>query len=91
VVVFQETISIPEEMEPGDYCCQVEFWADGALIGVQEVCVHAVEQAVGGTIIPTDKVGLLTPWIAAVGALIVAAGVSLVIWSRRRTEGAAGR
>ena len=91
VVVFQETITVPEEMEPGEYCCQVEFWADGALIGVQEVCVNAIEESVGGTIIPTDKFGLLTPWIVAVGALIVAAGVSLGIWSRRRTEGAAGR
>jgi len=91
MVIFQETIAVPQEMEPGEYCCQVEFWADGALIGVQEVCVRAVEESVGGSIIPTDKVGLLTPWIAAVGALIVAAGVSLLIWSKRRTEGAVDR
>ena len=38
---------------------------------------------VGGTIIPTDKPGLVMPWIAA-GALIVAAGVSLAIWNRKR-------
>ena len=38
---------------------------------------------VGGTIIPTDKSGLVMPWIIG-GALIVVAGVSLAIWNRRR-------
>ena len=91
MVIFEETITLPEETEPGDYCCQVEFWADGALLGVQEVCVHAIEEAVGGSIIPTDKIGLLMPWIVAAGGLIVALGVSLVVWSRRRTEGVVDR
>jgi hypothetical protein len=83
VVVFQETISVPEEMELGEYCCQVEFWADGALIGVQDVCVRVVEEAVGGVIIPTDKVGLMTPWIVGMGALIVVVGLSLAAYHRR--------
>lgn len=47
--------------------------------------------SVGGTVLPTDKPGLFTPWIVAAGGLIVALGVSLVIWSRRRTEGAVDR
>ncbi len=38
---------------------------------------------VGGTIVPTDKLGLVAPWMLA-AALIVAAGVSLAIWNRKR-------
>ncbi|MBA7603493.1 hypothetical protein ES703_10604 [subsurface metagenome] len=38
---------------------------------------------VGGTIVPTDKLGLAMPWILA-AALIVAAGVSLAVWNRKR-------
>ncbi|MBA7593539.1 hypothetical protein ES703_00463 [subsurface metagenome] len=46
---------------------------------------------VGGTIVPTDKLGLVMPWIMA-GALIVAAGVSLALWNRKRGgERASGR
>ncbi|MGB2798335.1 MAG: hypothetical protein WBC82_00565 [Dehalococcoidia bacterium] len=48
--------------------------------------------SIGGTIIPTDKLGLLMPWIMAAGALRVLAGVSLAIWSKRRgRERASGR
>jgi len=39
--------------------------------------------SVGGTIIPTDKAGLVMPWIMA-SALIVVAGVSLALWNRKR-------
>lgn len=46
---------------------------------------------VGGTIIPTDKLGLVMPWIMA-SALIVVAGVSLALWNRKRgTERASRR
>lgn len=46
---------------------------------------------VGGTIVPTDKLGLVAPWIMA-AALIVAAGVSLAVWNRKRGgERASGR
>ena len=46
---------------------------------------------VGGTIIPTDKLGLVMPWIMA-AALIVVGGVSLAIWNKKRgTERASGR
>jgi len=38
---------------------------------------------VGGTIMPTDKGGLVMPWIMA-AALIVVAGVSLSLWNRKR-------
>jgi len=41
---------------------------------------------VGGTIIPTDKTGLVMPWVIAVG-LIVVVGVSLAMWNRRRGAG----
>ncbi len=39
--------------------------------------------AVGGTILPTDKSGLVMPWIMA-AALIVVAGVSLAVWNKKR-------
>jgi len=39
--------------------------------------------AVGGTIVPVDKLALVMPWVIAV-TLIVVAAVSLVIWSRKR-------
>jgi hypothetical protein len=46
---------------------------------------------VGGTIIPTDKLGLVMPWIMA-AALIVVGGVSLAIWNKKRgTERASRR
>jgi hypothetical protein len=48
--------------------------------------------SVGGTTLPTDKLGLMMPWIIAAGALIVIGGASLAIWNRKRgTEGAADR
>jgi hypothetical protein len=39
--------------------------------------------SVGGTIIPTDKLGLVMPWSIAV-AVIVVAGVSLAMWNNKR-------
>ena len=39
---------------------------------------------VGGTILPTDKLGLVMPWLIAAVALIVLAGVSLAVWNRRQ-------
>jgi uncharacterized repeat protein (TIGR01451 family) len=39
---------------------------------------------VGGIILPTDKPGLMMPWLIAAVALIALAGVSLVVWSRRQ-------
>jgi len=47
--------------------------------------------AVGGTALPTDKLGLLLPVLIGAGALIVVGGVSLAIWNNRRTGGAANR
>ena len=38
----------------------------------------------GGTTLPTDKLGLLMPWIVAAGSLVVLGGLSLAVWSRRR-------
>lgn len=47
----------------------------------------ATPPAVGGTALPTDKLGLVLPVIIGAGALVVVAGVSLAVWNRRRTEG----
>jgi len=48
--------------------------------------------SVGGTTLPTDKLGLMMPWIIAAGALIVIGGASLAIWNNKRgTEGVADR
>ncbi|MGB2798337.1 MAG: thrombospondin type 3 repeat-containing protein [Dehalococcoidia bacterium] len=61
--------------------------SDGDDIG--DAC-ELVQPPVGGTIFPTDKLGLMMPWIMAAGALIVLGGVSLAIWNGKRgTEGAA--
>jgi hypothetical protein len=38
---------------------------------------------VGGTILSTDKLGLVMPWILA-SALIVVAGVWLALWNKRQ-------
>ena len=61
-------------------------------------CLHKEEMfrvgegVIGGTTLPTDKLGLMMPWIMATGALIVLGGVSLAIWNRKRgKEGALGR
>jgi len=43
---------------------------------------------VGGTTLPTDKLGLVMPWVVGAGALIVVAGVVIAMWNRKRgTEG----
>jgi len=48
--------------------------------------------SIGGTTLPTDKLGLMMPWIMAAGALIVLGGVSLAIWNKwRGREKASGR
>ena len=53
-------------------------------------CLHKEEMfrvgegVIGGIILPTDKLGLMMPWIMAAGALIVLGGVSLAIWSKKR-------
>ena len=38
---------------------------------------------VGGTIIPTDKTGLVMPWVIAAGLIAVAAA-SWAMWNRKR-------
>jgi len=38
---------------------------------------------VGGTILPTDKLGLMMPWVIGAGALIVVVGLSLAAYHRR--------
>jgi len=48
--------------------------------GVGDAC--EAPPPVGGIIIPTDKAGLVMPWIMA-AALIVVAGVSLSLWNRK--------
>ena len=48
--------------------------------GVGDAC--EAPPPVGGTILPTDKAGLVMPWIMA-AALIVVAGVSLSLWNRK--------
>lgn len=55
-----------------------------------ENCLHKEEMfrvregVIGGIILPTDKLGLMMPWIIVAGALIVLGGVSLAIWSKKR-------
>ena len=41
--------------------------------------------AVGGTSLPTDKMGVATPWIIAAAVLTIAA-ISLVVWNRRHRK-----
>ena len=38
-VTFQETIAVPEGTPEGNYCCHVEFRADGIPIGTQQICI----------------------------------------------------
>ena len=68
----------PDQLDSNANCPAAPYASD-------PVCGDACEAAppVGGTIIPTDKSGLVMPWIVA-GALIVVAGVSLAIWNRKR-------
>lgn len=40
--------------------------------------------SVGGTGIPTDKLGLMLPWILAAAALLILGGASIIISNRRR-------
>lgn len=44
------------------------------------------EAAVGGTIIPGDKLGLMMPWLVAGAALLVLMGGSLLVWHRKRAQ-----
>ncbi len=44
------------------------------------------EVAVGGTIIPSDKLGLMMPWLVAGAALLVLIGGSLLVWNRKRVQ-----
>ena len=55
--------------------------ADSDGDGIGDAC-ELVQPPVGGTIFPTDKLGLVMPWIM-VGALIVIAGVLLAICNRK--------
>jgi len=56
--------------------------ADSDGDGIGDAC-ELVQPPVGGTIFPTDKLGLVMPWIIAAGALIVLGGVSLAIYNRK--------
>jgi len=61
-------------------------WTDSFGAGGGDVYLIKVAPArgpVGGIIVPTDKLGLIMPWIIA-AALIVVAGVSLAIWNKKR-------
>jgi len=51
-----------------------------------------VVEVIGGTILPTDRLGLLMPWMLAAGSLVVLGGLSLAVWSKRRgAERTSGR
>ena len=64
--------------------------ADSDGDGIGDACEQA-QPPVGGTIFPTDKLGLMMPWIM-VGALIVIAGVLLAIYNKKlRIERASDR
>ncbi len=52
--------------------------------GSDMILVYLGARSIGGTTLPTDKLGLMMPWIMAAGALIVLGGVSLAIWSKKR-------
>ena len=58
-VTFLETITVPEGTPDGNYCCDIEFRADGILIGTQQVCigvpadqVMTVAEVLGGSSTP---------------------------------------
>jgi beta propeller repeat protein len=66
---------------PGLYACS--YWTEAGLLLDTECAGPPPPRPVGGSIIPTDKLGLVMPWIVA-AALILAAGVSLAVWKRKR-------
>jgi len=55
--------------------------ADSDDDGIGDAC--EAQQPVGGNIVPTDKLRLMTPWIIGSGALIVVVGLSLAAYHRR--------
>jgi len=64
---------------------QIPVWAGGDIQWLEGPVPESPvpEPPVGGTIVPSDKLGLITPWLT--GALLVSVtGISLALWSRKR-------
>ena len=72
---------------PMQYCTRVIVEGDPYYIVRLPVATPTPGVSVGGSALPTDKSGLLRPWIVGGGALMVVGAVWLALWHGRRRAG----